>query len=142
MKIFREENGKEVVYIQCKDLNLITSVEPLCRYIDIDISISQSLATNREKFVKLEEPKIIAELKKLYFIVDFDEFKSLSEEEINKRFKENEQEIETLSSKKVRKDERLTIMHIYKTKAHYAEDMRLCYSYRKNNEEPEYNMKI
>lgn len=141
MKIFRKENDKEVAYIQCKDLNLITSIEHLSRYININVSMSQALITNREKFVRLENSKIIAELKKLYFIVDFDEFKNLSDEEINKRFRENEYEIEKIGSKKVKKGERQQLIMIYSTRAHYAEDIKLCYSLIKENKEPEYDMK-
>lgn len=140
MKLFREENGEEVVYIQCKDLNLIENVESLSRGIDIKMTLRQSAMSNKDEFVRVEDPKIVSALKNMYFIVDYDEFSKLSDEEINKKIIENRKEIAKLNQKKMKREDGAAVLQIFYTRTHYEEDIKSCIYYKKNNEEPKFKI--
>ncbi len=86
MKLFHTENGKEVVYVQRHDMMYINS--------DIDIPIPASIYlkffdgitivddSNRFEFVKFEEDDAVKYFKELEFIIDFDKYKSLTDDKL------------------------------------------------------------
>lgn len=88
MKIFHKEKGKEVVYVQMQDIMYITN--------EIDIQIPVSIFTkvftgitivndyNRFDFVRFDNKHEVKFFRDLDFILDYDKFKNLSDEEFVK----------------------------------------------------------
>ena len=88
MKIFHTEKGKEVVYVQMQDIIYISN--------EIDISIPASIFTkvftgvtivddsNRFDFVKFDKKHEVKFFKDLDFILDYDKYKDLSDEDFEK----------------------------------------------------------
>ena len=93
MKIFHEENGRNVVYVQMQDIMFI--VHDLA-----DIAIPASIMnyffsrgfaivnnSNRFDFVKFDKEPEVAFFKTLNFIIDYNDYKDLTEEQFQERFK-------------------------------------------------------
>ena len=88
MKIFHTEKGKEVVYVQMQDIMYISN--------EIDIPIPASIFTkvftgvtiindsNRFKFVRFAEKHEVEFFKNLDFILDYDKYKDLNNENFEK----------------------------------------------------------
>ena len=88
MKIFHTEKGKEVVYVQMQDIIYISN--------EIDISIPASVFTkvftgvtivndsNRFDFVRFDKKHEVKYFKDLDFILDYDKYKDLSDENFEK----------------------------------------------------------
>ena len=93
MKIFHEENGRNVVYVQMQDIMFIVH--------DLDdIAIPASIMnyffsrgfaivnnSNRFDFVKFDKEPEVAFFKTLNFIIDYNDYKDLTEEQFQERFK-------------------------------------------------------
>ena len=86
MKLFHEENGREVVYVQMQDLAYLNEKDisiPASIYMKVfsnPITIINN--QNRFDFVKFEEKEEVQFFKELEFIIDFDKYKNLTDEEI------------------------------------------------------------
>ena len=88
MKVFHTEKGNEVVYVQMQDIIYISN--------EIDISIPASIFTkvftgvtivddsNRFDFVKFDKKHEVKFFKDLDFILDYDKYKDLSDEDFEK----------------------------------------------------------
>lgn len=140
MKLFRDEEGKEVVYIQCKDISLITAVNSSLKSFNENELFSSLLISDRKGYVRLENPQTVEKLKGMHFIVDFDEFQDLDEEEIHEKFQENRFEMDRLQVqlRRIKKSKKKGLSEIYMTKNHYAEDILEYLEYRRKNKIPQY----
>lgn len=86
MKLFHTENGKEVVYVQMQDIMYLTH--------ETDMSIPASIFTkvftditivtdaNRFEFVKFDEEFEVNFFRELNFIIDFDQYKALTDKQL------------------------------------------------------------
>lgn len=85
MKLFAMENGNEVVYVQLQDLGYL--------YNESDIAVPMFAImkfmhcgrideTNRFDFAKFNRKEEVKFFKRINFIIDYGEFKNLTEEEI------------------------------------------------------------
>lgn len=91
MKIFHNENERTVVYVQMQDIMYISNET----YIPIPTSIFTKVFSgvtivddlNRFNFVRFDEDSVVKFFKDLDFIIDYDEYKSLTDEQIEQRFK-------------------------------------------------------
>ena len=105
MKIFHEENGRNVVYVQMQDIMFI--VHDLA-----DIAIPASIMnyffsrgfaivnnSNRFDFVKFDKEPEVAFFKTLNFIIDYNDYKDLTEEQFQERFKSVVCEYNSLAKK-------------------------------------------
>ncbi len=105
MKIFHEENGRNVVYVQMQDIMFIVH--------DLDdIAIPASIMnyffsrgfvivnnSNRFDFVKFDKEPEVAFFKTLNFIIDYNDYKDLTEEQFQERFKSVVCEYNSLAKK-------------------------------------------
>lgn len=101
MKIFSKEGSKEVVYIQYKDLKLLSESAQIPK--DIKNKFPQSIfvyiISNEDKYFKFDDPVIVEFMKKIYYIVDFNKFKNLSQQEIFLEYKETRDKIKKIENK-------------------------------------------
>lgn len=86
MKLFHTENGKEVVYVQMQDIMYISN--------EIDMPIPASIFTkvftgvvivndsNRFNFVRFDEEHEVKFFRDLDFIIDYDKYKDLTDEQL------------------------------------------------------------
>ena len=96
MKLFHTEDGKEVVYVQRHDMMYINSE------MDIPIPASVFLKffngitivddSNRFEFVKFEGEDAVKYFKDLDFIIDFDQYKGFTDDQL-------EEEVQKLGAK-------------------------------------------
>lgn len=90
MKLFHNENGRDVVYVQIHDIFFISN--------ETDITIPESIITkvfsnvtivdcsNRFDFVRFDEDSEVAFFKKLDFIIDYDDYKDLTDKQLNEKY--------------------------------------------------------
>lgn len=88
MKVFHNENGREVVYVQMQDLGYLVN--------ESDLSVPESFFTkvftgmtyitdsNRFDFVKFDDDEDVKFFKELEFIIDFDKYKGLTDEQLER----------------------------------------------------------
>ena len=91
MKIFHTENGKEVVYVQIQDiveLNQSDMPIPASIYLNAFNGIVFVDDSNRFNFVRLDEEHEVKFFKKLEFIIDYDEYKDLTDEQLEGKWKQ------------------------------------------------------
>ena len=86
MKLFHTENGKEVVYVQMQDIMYLhheTDI-PLSATILMKVFTGVTIVTdaNRFNFVKYEEEQDVKFFRNLEFIIDFDQYKGFSDEQL------------------------------------------------------------
>lgn len=86
MKLFHTENGKEVVYVQMHDIMELNQRDLLVPasiytkvYKDSVIIVDNS---NRFEFVRFDEAYEVEFFKKLEFILDYDKYKDMNEDEL------------------------------------------------------------
>ena len=105
MKIFHKENNRTVVYVQMQDLMFIVH--------DLDdIAIPASIMnyffskgfvivndSNRFDFVKFDKEPEVAFFKNLNFIIDYNDYKDLTDEQFQERFKSVVGEYNSLAKK-------------------------------------------
>ena len=99
MKIFTNEDGKEKVYVQMKDLRFIGSnkftPEDILKYVPIE---SYSIS-NQYEYICFEDEAIINYLKSLNYILDYNKFSNMTKEEIDFEYRENQKQMHLLESK-------------------------------------------
>jgi len=93
MKIFNKEDGKEIVYVQKNDIAYHNNIEEkipasiyLKMYSHTEITIIAD--DNRMDFVSFDEPNEIEFFKKADYILDWNEYQKLSEEQLKEKYQE------------------------------------------------------
>lgn len=90
MKLFHTENGKEVVYVQMQDLAYLIHETDLSVPASIFMKVfSKPVITtdeNRFNFVKFDEEHEIKFFKNLNFIIDYMQYKDLTDEQLEKEW--------------------------------------------------------
>ena len=111
MKLFHTENGKEVVYVQLRDIMELKSSDiPMPASIRTkvykkgEISIVAVDNSNWFNFVKFDEASEVEFLKKIEFILDYDEFKDMNDDQLQKerdklatKFSESVEKLDSMS---------------------------------------------
>ena len=105
MKIFHKENNRDVVYVQMQDIMFIENE------LD-DIAIPASIMnyffsksfvivndSNRFDFVKFDKEPEVAFFKTLNFIIDYNDYKDLTDEQFQERLKNVVDEYNNLVNK-------------------------------------------
>lgn len=90
MKIFHTENGKEVVYVQIQDiveLNQSDMTIPASIYLNAFNGIEFVYDSNRFNFVRLDEEQEVKFFRELDFVIDYDKYKDLSDEQLEEEWK-------------------------------------------------------
>ena len=90
MKIFHTENNREVVYVQLQDIMYVSYETDLLIPASIYKKGLETIISplNRFQFVRLEDREDVEFFKDLDFIIDYDQYKNLSDEELKKEEKE------------------------------------------------------
>lgn len=92
MKLFHTENGKETVYVQMEDMMRLNQSS-----IPIPVSIFEKVFTpgiiyvnssNRFNFVKFDEEHEVDFFREIEFILDYDQYKDLTDEQLDKEGRE------------------------------------------------------
>ncbi len=90
MKLFHTENGKEVVYVQMQDIMYLYNSDapiPASIYAKAFTSVTNINNSNRFNFVKLDEEDEVSFFKNLEFVIDYDKYKDLTDEELEEEVK-------------------------------------------------------
>ena len=105
MKIFHKENNRTVVYVQMQDLMFIVhDLDDIAIPASIHIKICPKGVTmvddsNRFDFVKFDKEPEVAFFKTLNFIIDYNDYKDLTDEQFQERFKSVVGEYNSLAKK-------------------------------------------
>ena len=96
MKLFHTENEKEAVYVQMQDIMYLSNETdmpiPATIFEKVFSGVTIVTDANRFDFVKFEEEHEIEFFRKLDFVIDFDQYKDLTDEQL-------EEEAQKLGSK-------------------------------------------
>jgi hypothetical protein len=89
MKLFHTENGKEVVYVQMQDIvhlhrSSTTIPASVCTKVFNGTLIVTDL--NRFDFVRFDEEHEVKFFRELDFIIDYDQYKDLTDKQLNEEF--------------------------------------------------------
>ena len=87
MKLFHTENGKEMVYVQMEDIMYLNQTDipiPASIYTKVFNGIVIINDSNRFDFVRFDEEHEIKFFSELEFIIDYDQFKDLNDEQLEK----------------------------------------------------------
>ncbi len=90
MKLFHTERGKEVVYVQLHDIMYLfheTDI-PLPASIFTEIFVDKPFVvcdSNRFDFLRFKNEKEVQFFKELDFIIDFDQYKNLTDKEFDQK---------------------------------------------------------
>ena len=93
MKIFRKENNRDVVYVQMQDIMFIENeLDDIAIPASIHIKICPKGVTmvddsNRFDFVKFDKEPEVDFFKTLNFIIDYNDYKDLTDEQFQERLK-------------------------------------------------------
>lgn len=86
MKVFHTENGKEAVYVQMQDimylLNETDTPIPTTIFTKVFTGVTIVNDSNRFEFVRFDEEHEVKFFRDLEFIIDFDQYKVLSDEQL------------------------------------------------------------
>jgi len=105
MKIFHKENNRDVVYVQMQDLMFIVHdlddiTIPASIYMKIcPKGVTMVDDSNRFDFVKFDKEPEVAFFKTLNFIIDYNDYKDLTDEQFQERFKSVVGEYNSLAKK-------------------------------------------
>ena len=92
MKIFHTENGKEVVYVQMQDIMYLSNETdipiPVTIFTKVFAGVTIVDDSNRFKFVKFDDEHEVEFFKNLKFIIDFNQYKNLTDEQLEEEGKE------------------------------------------------------
>lgn len=90
MKLFHKENEKEVVYVQLQDIVELTNRE-LCIPVSIYDKVFKGFLivddSNRFNFFRFDEDYEVNFFKEMDFIIDYDEYKDLNDEQLEEAWK-------------------------------------------------------
>ena len=96
MKIFSSEKGKEVVYIQYKNLRNLSNSKITPEYIKKLIPIKIHEIEYNDEYMKFDDKEFIKWIKDAYFILDFDKFSKMTKNEIYNEYDETEYKIKRI----------------------------------------------
>lgn len=115
MKVFSNENGKEVVFVQYCDLRILNFSSRTPKSIKKEIPMHVCSELESEEYFKYDNEEIVSWLKNIYYILDFDKFSKMSNDAIYKEYKENELRIDKIlhDLKKMPKKERIKQIGLY-----------------------------
>ena len=85
MKLFHTENGRETVYVQMQDIMQLNQSDisiPASIYIKVFTGITIVDDSNRFDFVEFNEEHEVKFFKELEFILDYDQYKGLTDEQL------------------------------------------------------------
>ena len=86
MKLFHTENGKEAVYVQMQDIMYLSNETdmpiPATIFEKVFSGVTIVTDANRFDFVKFEEEHEIKFFRELDFVIDFDQYKDLTDEQL------------------------------------------------------------
>ena len=98
MKLFHEEYGKEVVYVQLQDIMYLTyqTFIPKSSSIFSKVFTNFSIVddSNRFNFIRLTDEDEIKFFKEADFIINYDDYKFLTDEQIKKRIEELQNKVQ------------------------------------------------
>ena len=91
MKVFHAENGKEVVYVQMQDIMYLSNETdipiPATIFTKVFAGVTIVDDSNRFEFVRFDEEHEVKFFKGLKFIIDFDQYKEYSDEQLEEEVK-------------------------------------------------------
>jgi len=90
VKLFHTENGKEVVYVQMQDLMHLNSIDipiPASIYVKVFTRTIIVDDSNRFEFVKFDEEHEIKFFRELDFVIDFEQYVNLTDEQLEEKRK-------------------------------------------------------
>lgn len=94
MKVFSTEDDKDIVFVQCKDLSYIDRHERTPKEVKDVIPIHALAYSNREEYERFDDPDFVYYMKHAAnYILNYDEFKKLSDDEINSVYKQTNEKI-------------------------------------------------
>lgn len=100
MKIFKNEDGKEVVYVQMQDMGFLNSIDdpiPASIYIQVfGNGVTVIGENNRFDYVRFEQENEVEFFRDLEAVVNYEEFANLSLEEIEKKANELGEKISSI----------------------------------------------
>lgn len=85
MKLFHTENGRETVYVQMQDIMQLNQSDisiPASIYTKVFTGITIVDDSNRFDFIEFNEEHEIKFFKELEFILDYDQYKGLTDEQL------------------------------------------------------------
>lgn len=86
MKVFHTENGKEAVYVQMQDIMYLSNETdtpiPAPIFTKVFTGVTIVNDSNRFEFVRFDEEHEVKFFRDLEFIIDFDQYKGLSDEQL------------------------------------------------------------
>lgn len=105
MKIFHKENNRTVVYVQMQDLMFIVNdlddiaiPASIMNYFSSKVLVTVN-NSNRFDFVKFDKEPEVAFFKTLNFIIDYNDYKNLTDEQFQERLKSCCQRYNSLAKK-------------------------------------------
>ena len=100
MKIFKNEDGKEVVYVQMQDMVFLNSIDdpiPASIYLQVlGNGITMIVEHNRFDYIRFEQEDEVKFFRDLEAIVDYNEFANLGLEEIEAKANEISDKISSI----------------------------------------------
>lgn len=86
MKVFHTENGKEAVYVQMQDIMYLSNETdmpiPASIFTKVFTGVTIVTDANRFEFVKFDEEHEVKFFRELNFIIDFDQYKGFTDEQL------------------------------------------------------------
>lgn len=124
MKIFSNENGRDVIYIQYSDLRLLNYSQRTPENIKKLIPIEACSSIYMDEYMKFDNKELIEWVRNTYFILDFDQFSKMSKNEIYIEYIMIESRIELILNdlKKIPKKQRKNqkgLYQAYEALVHY-----------------------
>lgn len=104
MKLFHKENGQETVYVQMQDILYLvheSNVSVPASIFEKVFSVGAVFVTdaNRFDFIRFEEEHEVDFFKKLEFVIDYDQYKDFSEEQLIAEVKKLEDKANGIAEK-------------------------------------------
>lgn len=104
MKLFHKENGQETVYVQMQDILYLvheSNVSVPASIFEKVFSAGAVFVTdaNRFDFIRFEEEHEVDFFKKLEFVIDYDQYKDFSEEQLIAEVKKLEDKANGIAEK-------------------------------------------
>lgn len=95
MKLFRKENGVDVVYVQLQDLSFLIHTKSLISSISRKKYEKRIINDDSTDYIRLSSKNEVDFFKRLSFIIDRDDFESMDYNEVSKEFSRLSEEIKS-----------------------------------------------
>lgn len=102
MKLFHTENGREVVYVQMEDIAHLNNTDlpiPASIFTKVFKGVTIVNDSNRFNFVRFDEEHEVKFFKELEFVIDYDKYKDLTDEQIEEKGQEFANKANEIASK-------------------------------------------